>query len=163
MPLLHLLSNSSVHRQTSFFVCMKPGCRLTDKLTGETPTVAPTRECAPSTWHRSDHMPVCHLLLSHQACIWPCTQFKRRRCISKQHFCFYHPRKGQFSEELRGRIEKRIVLSKPVCRDLQLIKSPVHLQSCKSVGSHAGVVLCSGLNLFYVLLFVYKCLPLSSL
>lgn len=144
-----------VHGQTSVFVCMKPRCRLMDKLSDD-----PRRECAPSTWPRRDRTAVCRLPVSDQACIWPCTLFSRRRCISKQLFYFYHSCERQFSEELRGRIGKRTVLSKPVCRGLQLVKSQVRLQSWKAVGSHAGGVLCSGLNVFYLLLVVYKWLPL---
>lgn len=102
---------------------------------------------------RRDGAAVCHLLLSHQACIWPCALFKRR-WISKQPFCFYYRSKGQFTGELR-----RIVPPKPVCKDLQLVKSQILLQSWTSVGSHA--VGCS-LQWAEFILFIGFCLEMSA-
>lgn len=113
----------------------------------------PNPPAPPCMGLRRDGAAVCHFLLSQQACIWPCTLFKRR-WISEQPFCFYYCSKGQFIGELR-----RIVPPKPVSKDLQPVKSQILLQSWTSVGSHA--VGCS-LQWAEFILFIGFCLEMSA-
>lgn len=155
--LLHLLSHSLVRGQVSFFVSLKQERRLMDE------PVAPSREYVSSMWHRRDRTAVCHVLLSQQACIRPCTPCERRRCVSKQRFCSHHPQKGQFAEEWRGWIETSVVpnLFAGICSWLHcryIFKAGSQWVLVQMLSSVVGWIYSS-----YCFLFINEWLPLFIL
>lgn len=76
-----------------------------------------------STQHRRD----CHLLLLHQPGIWPCS-LPKAEDTDQTSISVTVILDCQFSEGLRGGTEKRFALSEPLHRELQLVKSQVHLK-----------------------------------